>query len=247
MEKANEIFVICPFSRMDFKQNVIDNFSRQTFANKHLIVVENGDAIGAFNDRPWVTQLQSDNSAAAAKNVGLQYLQSKYDKAYWTVFDDDDYYGKNYLQELIDHSDKADIVGKLDVFAQMSDGYIKYLKFSGENARVKNIWGATISAWATDSVLFNEDGYVAEDAKWLADMISEGYSVYATSRHNFYINRGSHEHSWTISDEDFLNLPKLAYGVDYLGDFEADKEQIVGYVLENGRLPAKVLNALKKS
>jgi hypothetical protein len=246
--KAQEIFVICPFSRPEFKINVIDNFSRQSFGNKHLIVVENGDGVGEFADRPWVVRLQSNTSSAAAKNVGLNYLKDNYDKAFFTIFDDDDYYDTDYLQELSDNSDKGDIIGKLNTFAKLSDGYIRFLDFGAENVETKNIWGATISAWSDISVPFSEDGYYAEDAKWILEMVKKGKRLYATSRHNFVISRGVHSHSWNISDDDFTSLAIITSSVDYDfidGEFRARESQIVSYTpIKAPRLPRKIQKEL---
>ena len=68
--KTKEVYVITAFSRPQFYNNIIENFKRQTFQNKHLIIVENGSAIGVAKDG---TILNSVSHVGSAKNTALRY------------------------------------------------------------------------------------------------------------------------------------------------------------------------------
>lgn len=88
--------VIAPHARPEFSANLLANFRRQRGVEARLLVIENGAAAGrsgAFfqHRRVLTTAHQAD-----AMNAGLDWLRELGGGA-WARFDDDDYYGPDYL------------------------------------------------------------------------------------------------------------------------------------------------------
>jgi glycosyltransferase involved in cell wall biosynthesis len=197
--KATHVFIICPFSRPIFMQNVIDNFTRQKFSNKTLIVIENNKAVNTFKFTPSVV-LKANSGPAEAKNIGLNYIRSNFHGSFWTTFDDDDYYDENYLSELVDNSDKSQVIGKLNAFMLDKNNNMNFLDFGdGENTIVKSVWGWSISSWIQD-IDFPLIS-CGEDNAWLDLAKMVGVKLYATSRYNAYYNRSHGKNTWAATDK----------------------------------------------
>jgi hypothetical protein len=223
--KAKQVNIICPFSRPDQVNNVLENFSRQTFSNKQLIVIENGNALNTFpKDKAIV--LTSDNHQSFAKNTGLDYLKSN-GGGFWTTFDDDDYYGKNYLQELIDNSDKANIIGKKSFFCKTFENKMRLFLHEDEGKQCFAVHGPTISAWAEDSLYFNDTGRWGEDVEWEQRMVLNGATIASTSKYNFMLNRNKGQnHTWVVDDTQIAML--LGFHKFDITEFDYDLDIVEG-------------------
>jgi hypothetical protein len=215
--KAKEVWVIVPFSRPDWLENVKSNFLRQDFLNKKLVIIENGPAIGYCkknNFKPDLLLTSDIAHQANAKNIGLNALiEKKVD--FWTTFDDDDYYCSNYLSELVENSDKAEMIGKSTIFVKTKDDKFRLLK-GEESSFTRNIHGPTISAWVKDTMLFPNTGQWGEDMAQITMMQEAGAKIWATSRYNFIFQRHeNHNHTWHTTDDQLSQCwYKLQYGVD---------------------------------
>lgn len=90
------ITVIAPHARPEFSANLLANFRRQRGVEARLLVVENGEANWSAEQSPGVTVITSGAHQASAMNAGLGWLRA-YGNGAWARFDDDDYYGPDYL------------------------------------------------------------------------------------------------------------------------------------------------------
>jgi hypothetical protein len=204
--KAKEVWVVVPFSRPKYLTNVIQNFSQQNFHNKKLVIVENGDAIGCCNKFEFIPDLllSSDSHQSYAKNKALEYLKEK--KAeYWVTFDDDDWYGPNYLSEIVEYSDKAEMVGKSNVFVKTLNDKIRLFGGYEEMCYSNRLVGPTISAWVSDSIFFKNNGKWAEDSLFVGEMVNKGARIWNTSKWDFIQQRNKGQnHTWVITDEQMV-------------------------------------------
>jgi glycosyltransferase involved in cell wall biosynthesis len=228
--KASKIIIICPFSRPEFAKSVYDNFLRQDYQNKELIIIENGKAIGAWK-YPTGTVLQSANHQAAAKNKGLEYIGDKFKGQFWTTWDDDDYYGANQLSELAENSDKADVVGKLNIFMRASNGKLRFIDMGAENDFVESLWGCSISSWIQD-VEFPDTGVWGEDLSWIDIMKGNGAKLWATSRYNICINRFHGNNTWKTTDQNIVNTSKEVFEYDFDLDIVNNIKQVDGKLID---------------
>lgn len=153
------IYAVCPFSRPEFLGNVIENFERQTCSEKRLILVENGDAIGACEAQGFVPDilLTSQRHQSHAKNAGLDWITSN-GGGWFSTFDDDDYYGPKYLEEVLECSEKGDIVGKSNHFVVGIDGHLRYFDLGIASQYGLEAHGATLSARAELCPRFQDTG-----------------------------------------------------------------------------------------
>lgn len=199
--KASEVFIVVPFSRPHFIQNVVDNIERQTVKDKIVIVVENGPAVGTYPQDKADVILKSSPSPGAAKNKAIKYINENYGNKFWTTYDDDDYYGPKYLEELIQNSDKAEVIGKISTFMHASDGSMIQIDNTMESCYVNSIWGYSISSWTHECPQFSK-GKCGEDNIWIRKAITQGWKIYATSTHNSMFSRHTGKHAWNTTDEE---------------------------------------------
>ena len=215
--KAKEVWVIVPFSRPQHLKNVLDNFSRQDFHNKRLIIVENGDAVGACKTHGIEPDLliTSDNHQAAAKNAGIQAIKDQ-GGGFWATYDDDDYYGPHYLSEMVESSDKGDVIGKGDLFVRLANGHLFSFQGIACEEYSNFVHGPTICSWAENHATFPNTGQIGEDCAMVRKMIEEGGSVWATSQRNFVFQRypSADHHTWKISDNTLIESLMCGMGLD---------------------------------
>lgn len=143
------ITVIAPHARPEFSNNLLVNFRRQRGVDARLVIVANGLAAesadpdasfegrgllksdpplgGSSVDRQRITVLTSGNHQSDAMNTGLEWLRANGAGA-WARFDDDDYYGPDYLSTLTGllGRDGVDVVGKRWGFVMFDDGLWRF-------------------------------------------------------------------------------------------------------------------------
>lgn len=117
------ISVIVSTYRPRFLNNIIENFSKQTLAEKELILILNSNSVDISHIKKKLTSRRiraSIHSLPSKISLG-ECLNQGVRRANYPViakFDDDDYYGKYYLEEaqhaLIES--RAEIVGKRSFF-----------------------------------------------------------------------------------------------------------------------------------
>ncbi len=124
--------------------------------------------------------------------------------------DDDDFYGKNYLRDLVNIRmvSQADIVGKAAAYIYFQGLNATALSYGAHEHRFTDfVRGATLTG---SRDLFKEiafaDAHRSEDSDFLARVIRDGGSVYAADRFNFYINRiaAPGHHTWDVGDDSLL-------------------------------------------
>lgn len=224
------IWCIVPFSRPQNLNWVIDGFKSQTYTDKKLIIVENGPAVGACKKagiQPDVL-LTSKKHQSYAKNEALLWLKKNHPKDWWATWDDDDYYGPQYLQELADNTSKADIIGKASSFMKLTDDRLYMLtRWNQGEAEQPFIHGPTVTGIAGDSILFDYMDW-GEDLVWVREMHRLGAKVYRTSQfHWCYFRFANTRHTWLISDDE---LRYSNTGQIYLASDKFDPDIVNGIV-----------------
>jgi glycosyltransferase involved in cell wall biosynthesis len=203
------IWCIVPFSRPEYIQSIFDRFVSQTYHNKKLVVVENGNGVGTCKKHGLEPDLllTSGKHQSWAKNEGILKLRSMGRHSdYWTTWDDDDYYGDRYLEELAANVHKGDVIGKARSFVKLTDDHLYLMSKPLENSLLDNKWvvhGPTITARVSDSLLFEHLPF-AEDLKFVEQMRDQGADIYVTSKYNWcYMRNARANHTWQISDDEF--------------------------------------------
>lgn len=195
------VSVIVPLSREWCALRVAENFRRQRHPEKRLIVIENGGAVGAckrYGISPHIT-LVSDNHLSVAKNAGVDWVR-KNGGGFWTTFDDDDYYGADYLSRCALHARHGRVVGAPRHFVQLADGLHLFNRdtlageFGGDCFH-----GATLGAWAEESVRFPVVN-LGEEAGFCSAMRAAGARLWSVGAGEYVYHRHGSHHVWRATD-----------------------------------------------
>lgn len=205
--------IVCT-NRPEFMDRVLANYSRQVYAEKELIVVLNNNSMSLDQWRsqtsgyPNVQIFQQDESRSLGEclNSGIEHCT--YD--YVAKFDDDDYYGPNYLvrQMRAMIGNNADIVGKATwyLYFEKSSTLAVFFRHP-ENCFVNYVTGATL---LIKKEVFNQIKFsamtVGEDVDFVAVCKEHGLKIYSTDKADFVgIRRAlTSSHTWQESDEHIL-------------------------------------------
>lgn len=204
------ITVITSTIREENLNNVINNFERQNYDNKELIVVlnyRNPDIsklqykLSNYNN---ITTLMLNPNKTLGECLNYGVSKSTFD--FIAKFDDDDYYGSNYLNESISQlvNNKADIVGKSCIYVYLKNELsLRLMNKSKENIFINRVSGSTLffKKNIIDNVKF-QNVNLSEDNFFCKDAIDNGYKIYSTSKQNYcYIRDQHYNHSWKIHND----------------------------------------------
>jgi hypothetical protein len=193
-KQPGAVTVIVPFSRPEYALRTLQNFERQLYPDKRLWIVENGPAIGTWArlSLPADRVLTSRAHQSHARNVGLNELRST-GGGYWAGFDDDDWYGAEYLTEIAAQADKANVVGKRQHFIGIDDRYLFLFLDHLQSRYTIALTGGALAAWSEESVDFPIQR-VAEDIGWCSLMRRAGARIYNTSAYHYLYRRCTDGH-----------------------------------------------------
>lgn len=205
-------------------ENILNNYITQNYLQKELIIIINKDSISLeswqdkVNDYKDIKIFKLSEKESLGKCLNYAVEQSKY--PYISKFDDDDYYGPNYLIDSINafkYTD-ADIVGKNTFYAYLEGLRLLVLRYPDmENRYSKYIAGSTLTM---KKDIFNfihfHDISKSEDTKFLMDCLNMGIKLYSTDRFNHVVIRRAdlNTHSWNISENEFMKKSKLIKKTD---------------------------------
>ena len=163
-----------------------------------------------------IFQLSEKKSLGSCLNFAID--NSKFE--YISKFDDDDFYGSNYLTDMLNafKYTNAQILGKYSIYAYLEDKKLLVLRYPDmENRYIGYIAGSTLTfkKEVFRKVRF-KDLNTSEDTFFLNDSIEKGFNIYATDRFNHVICRRNNlkDHSWKISEAEFLNKCKIITKTD---------------------------------
>lgn len=132
-----------------------------------------------------------------------------------TKMDDDDYYGPNYLADLLYALEfsKADVVGKLAHHMHFTANKATVLRMAHtEHTFGRMVMGPTITARRE---VFEAHPFKAlgrgEDTVFLKDVSTAGGSIYAADRFNFCQMRHTGGHTWDLSDEELTASGEIKF------------------------------------
>lgn len=220
------VSIITCTNREEFIENVFNNYEQQTWQDKELIIVLNKDSM---NIDKWIEK---------AKNYPNVFVYQLHEKATLgdclnygvfrasgeiiAKFDDDDYYGPNYLSNAM-----AAFQNK-DVMVAGKGSYYIYFKNKKALVFVSNTENSFADTVAGASLIFRKQVFYyvrfekvnrAEDYFFIDECKKAGINIYSLDRHDFAVIRHNTEnHTWKISDEDLMEWGEL---VAYTENFQA--------------------------
>lgn len=228
------VSILCSTIRPFQIQNLLENISRQEYTNIEVLIAAHGFEMSEKDvskirnflkgNRVKIFNLEQHLSLGECLNILIDNAEGEI----FTKMDDDDYYAKNYLLDLVQILEVtgADITGKhaRHVFLEYYSMMLLY------SPRTEHMWsdfiaGPTLTGKAEvfRSVRFKDITH-GEDSDFLARVRSAGYSIYASDRFNFVQirsedNRNSTKaHTWSIAAQELLaNSTFLFKGKNFEG------------------------------
>lgn len=194
--------------RPRFMDNVFENYARQDWDEKELIIILNKDELDL---QKWKEKAEKYNNVAVyqlpeIKTLGecLNYGVDQSRHGYIAKFDDDDYYSPYYIPQAMKAfiEEQADIVGKKTIY-----NYFKKNQKLGLRSSIMPVGGGTI--------MFNKEIFKkvrfpptnnGEDAKFLRRAKRHHFKIYSTNPYNYVSIRANPlEHTWKISNKRLLS------------------------------------------
>lgn len=206
------VSVITVSNRLQNILNVLNNFSRQIYPNKELILIFNKKffntsdikkVIDKYNINYKLFIIDSKKTLGHCLNSSINHSSGKY----WSKFDDDDYYGEEYLTKAIYYLKKTKykVIGKNNGYIYDSANKKLYLKLGKELSDVNFIKGPTITC--EKSVFYNIkfiNKNTGEDTAFLKDCINNNIRIFSSDNNDFIYRRGNNNHTWKIDINNLL-------------------------------------------
>jgi len=213
------ISIIMASNRPHLIDRITENILRQDYPNLEIAIVIQGYSEAQEQQLRTVLQQTASNlkrfviirdDSNTSLGVRLNMAVEATSGEYVAKMDDDDFYFKKYLSDLIIPFSFGDygLVGKKEIFIYLEGEDKTYSRFKGERHKATDfVAGPTFLA--KREVLL-EQGFAnlnqGEDSTLLKNVRALGYKVYAADPFNFVQFRSaSHtNHTWQVKDDFFL-------------------------------------------
>ena len=212
--KQPSVSVLMPTMRPEKVARCLDNFKKQTYPDKELVLILNNaefdvDSIRREADlipNVQVLHVEGRTTLGHCLNLGVEAASGKY----VAKMDDDDYYGERYLSDSVlaaSFSD-AEIVGKGLFYVYFESGDLTALiEWTSEHTFMALVTGGTllVKAEVVRTTRFDSISR-SEDTNFQRAAIRAGCRVYSADRFNYIRvrNRGLSSHSDQTPDASFL-------------------------------------------
>ncbi|MCF6465675.1 glycosyltransferase [Clostridium sp. Cult2] len=207
------VSVVCCTNKKNNLNNILDNFISQTYDKKELIVILNYDNPDIDNWEKYISSYE---------NIQVHALDSKYSlgnclnygvsKSIYPIiakFDDDDFYGPNYLKDMVKpfYFTNADVIGKATTYVYFLKKKILAIRnINKDNRYTSRVEGPTLvfKKEVFQKVNF-QNKTLGEDIAFCNDCIRNGFTIFSTNKDNFvYIRNDENTHTWKINNNYFL-------------------------------------------
>ncbi|WP_221563885.1 UDP-glucose 4-epimerase GalE [Alkalihalobacillus sp. TS-13] len=233
--EVNMVSVITCTMRDSCLENVFNNYARQKWDDKELIIVltkaemdlERWETEAKKHKNVSVFRVEDGSSLGKCLNFAVE--QTNYEII--ANFEDDDYYAPEYLTESVSTLEKtnADVIGKTTVFLFMPERKVLTIFNSNNEHQYVNdqtrfgkqyLQGGTLvmKRHIFEKVTFRNQ--IKElDRLFCQDCVDKGFKVYSAGMEDFvYIRNDSGSgHTWKVSNDIILNACEVVAHTD---DFE---------------------------
>jgi 2-polyprenyl-3-methyl-5-hydroxy-6-metoxy-1,4-benzoquinol methylase/spore maturation protein CgeB len=214
VRRRKAVSVICCSNRPDQLKTALANYQRQAHPDKELIFVANSDDYDLNAVEAMLTDVEGGRLVVcpppAVLADGLNRALEVATGDYFAKFDDDDFYGPNYLSDLVLAFDytSATVVGKRCYFTYVESRDETFLRFPDQEfSEVSFVHGATIVADRAKigSIRFTPVRQ-GTDTLFQKDCLSAGLRIFSADRFNFAHVRHSDigRHTWKIEENAYL-------------------------------------------
>jgi cellulose synthase/poly-beta-1,6-N-acetylglucosamine synthase-like glycosyltransferase len=214
-EEQKKVSIIVSTNKEIYFENIISNYTQQNYLNKELIIILNNNSLKVKEWLDLTGMLQNVQIYQLDETFTLgeclNYAVDKSSGSFIAKFDDDDYYGPNYLIDMVfgfTYS-TADIIGKASQFVYFKKSKTMILCHPGSTYQYLNIpisgGPMVIKRRVFDYVRFRPLS-IGEDDFFKDDCFKNGLKMYTVDPFNYIIFRRSEKayHTWKIDDETYL-------------------------------------------
>ena len=223
--EKGKISVICSTNRINNYSIILENYNRQKYNNKELIIIFNLDMNNNIqniinnnkNSNIIIKQIDEKETLGYCLNKAINLSNGNI----ISKFDDDDYYGENYLIDM-NYSmiiSNADLVGKCAhiVYAlETKELWIKFYKINYENYTYQvNKWNFICGA----SLFFKKslfekckfkESNTGEDSDFIEQVKNNNFTIYASDFFNYcYIRNKPENHTFKSDLNTFLGSKSI--------------------------------------
>lgn len=216
LEAGEGVTIVSPTVRAKYMQRLLDNYARQQWENKELIIVLNRKAMSMKKYERAASKYDNVRvvRVPGSKPLGdcLNHAASMATFPFIAKFDDDDYYGPAYIAEAMRtfRETNADIVGKSSLFFYFPHRRLLLLRKRKMSGAVKHIAGATIMfrRRVLEAVRFGKRRK-GSDVQFIRACLRRGFRVYSSSPYNFAAFRRANRwsHTWNVRASRLLRAP----------------------------------------
>lgn len=214
--RERSVSILAPTYRPHAFDSILENAARQAGLDKELIILTHGFEANAADVKAKATDLGLENvriiNAAKSQTLGecLNLLVDAAEGDILTKMDDDDYYGENYLPDLVQalNFSGADLVGKAATYFYFESKDATILSYGAHEHRFTDfVRGATLTASAD---VFRQHRFEAlgrsEDTTFLKSVKTAGGRIYAADRFNYFVRRSADvsSHTWQVADDELF-------------------------------------------
>lgn len=208
------VSVVTVTNRPAFMHDIYDNFLRQTYHPRELIIILNNNSMNIENWRQQAPPYESikifqlDEKVSLGECLNYAVLRTSY--GYIAKFDDDDYYAAQFISTGMNTLLRvnAHIVGKACrfIYFESSSTLALHEPFP-EHSYVEYVPGATmiIKKEVFDKVRF-PDLNAGEDSDFQEECLRQGFLIYASDRFNYVTIRRPDKdtHTFKLDDETYM-------------------------------------------
>ena len=197
-----------------YRENIFDNFSRQRYNAKELILILNNTSLNSSDWQAYADKYQNVRLFTLPEHITvgscMNYAVSQTQYDYIANFDHDDYYGADYLNDFMKVAPRinAGLFGKKSHYVYFEEDWTLALMYPGnENRFVDYIDGPTMFMKKSifDKVKFIDDNI--SDCQFSWECRDKGIGIYSVNRLHFaYIRKKDTDyHTWKIANRDLLD------------------------------------------
>lgn len=213
------VTIITSTIRQHCLENVFNNFTRQNYYPKELIIILNKNSM---NIDAWMKKAKQFKNVRVfrldeKKSLGtcINYAIDKASYNFISKFDDDNFYAPSFIKGLMDtfKAKKADIVGKCSYFMYFEGSKTLAINCpNNENKYVGFLSGSAliIKKHVFKKVKFPEISH-GEDTVFLQNCIKNSFRLYSANRYNYVCIRRKNlkGHTWKADENKLLKSCKI--------------------------------------
>jgi hypothetical protein len=211
----DDVAIVCVSNRPDRLTDVIANVQRQRHDRLELVYVDNSGSAdlaavsSAFESAPWHVRKCTFLSRSPEISLGhcLNAAFQRTDARFVAKFDDDDYYGVDYVTDALraHRYAGAGVVGKHTYYGHLleTDEYV--LRFPGHEFSYSSTLAGGTLVIDRDRVGDQRfrDISIGEDRAFIVDCHRRGISTFSADRFGFLQARGN-DNTWATDRQSYL-------------------------------------------